>query len=429
MTSSFDHTHQMHQEGVTMKQQVKTNQLLKHLIKLTEQVSRGRYGKPEEIFELTKTGTYPDAITDLAESFGMMIVKVEAREFHLQQTIENLKRANRELDDAKKRLARENTTLKDHLRQKFSPTRIIGQSNQIRELLKTIEKIADTSINILITGETGTGKELFAKAIHYHSSRNTKPFLALNCSALPEKLIESELFGIEKGVATGVEKRIGKIEHADGGTLFLDEIGDMPVETQTKILRVLQEQELERIGGRKTIPVDIRIIAATNKNLKNEITEKKFREDLYYRLNGAQLHVPPLRERKDDIPLLLNSFVEYYAKNLNKYPIKLSADTIAILKAYSWPGNVRELEHEMERAVALACSDSITVDDLSKEITHFHVQERGETGDGQQSLMEMEKKAMQKVLAETGGNKSEAARRLGLSREGFRKKLKRYALE
>lgn len=406
----------------------KTDRLLNQLMKLAQQVSRGRYGRPEEIFELTKTDTYPTRIAELAESFGMMIVKVEAREFELQQNIEELKKLNQELDAAKKQLARENVNLRHNLRLKFSPNRIIGQSPAIRDILEKIEKVADTPIHILITGETGTGKELFAKAIHFHSGRNAKPFVALNCSALPESLIESELFGIEKGVATGVEKRIGKIEQANGGTLFLDEVGDMPLSSQAKILRVLQEHELERLGGRENIPVDIKIIAATNKDLRKEIEERSFREDLFYRLNILHLHIPPLRERRDDIPLLLQSFCETYSKNLNRFPMKFAAGVMERLRDYPWNGNVRELENEIERAVALACSDTITMEDFSEQIqSHFSV-ESVPSGVATDDLKELEKATVMRVMSDTKGNKTEAARRLGLSREGLRKKLKRYGI-
>ena len=406
----------------------KANRLLEHLMKLAEQVSRGRYGKPEEIFELTKTGAYPERIVELAESFGMMIVKVEAREFQLQQTIEDLKKANSELDAARKQLAHENINLRHNLRRKFSPGRIIGQSPGIRDILEKIEKVADTPIHILITGETGTGKELFAKAIHFHSSRNAKPFVALNCSALPETLIESELFGIEKGVATGVEKRVGKIEQADGGTLFLDEIGDMPLASQAKILRVLQEHELERLGGRKNISVDIKIIAATNKDLRQEVKNKTFREDLFYRLNVLHLDIPPLRERKDDIPLLLRAFCDSYARNLNRFPMKFDTGVIEKLRNYPWPGNVRELENEIERAVALACSDTITMGDFSEQLSAHFRRESVPGVAATDNLKELETATIRKVISEVGGNKTEAARRLGLSREGLRKKMNRYGI-
>lgn len=228
--------------------------LLNHLISVAEDVSMGRYGRHNEIFELTKTGQYPPLITRLAESFGMMIVKVEAREFRLEQIIEDLKKIQAELFAAKQKLSRENINLRKNLLRTYTFSGILGTSRTIKDVIAKAERIADTTVNVLLTGETGTGKELIAKAIHFSSSRSGKSFIAINCSAIPESLFESEMFGIEKGVATGVVHRIGKIEAADGGTIFLDEIGDMPLSSQAKLLRAIEEREIEKVGGRKTTP-------------------------------------------------------------------------------------------------------------------------------------------------------------------------------
>ena len=336
---------------------------------------------------------------------------------------DELKIKNRELQAAREMLARENVTLKQGLRQKFSPGSILGVSRQIKDLVNKVERIADTPVSILITGETGTGKELIAKTIHYNSSCAGKLFAAINCSAIPESIFESEMFGIEKGVATGVEKRMGKIEQADGGTLFLDEIGDMPLLSQAKILRVIEERKLERVGGREPIPVNIRIIAATNKDLKCEIAKGTFREDLFYRLNVVNLHMPPLRERKDDIPLLCNYFLEQCTGRLGKSKMRYSAEAADILRKYNWPGNVRELENEVERAVALCASDVIGVHDLSDELRGASFPVPSAT------VSDTEKTLIVQTLAESRGNKSKAARSLGISREGLRKKMKRLGLE
>jgi transcriptional regulator with PAS, ATPase and Fis domain len=403
------------------------NRLLKYLIDLCEDLSKGRYTKVEELFELTKEGKYPLLVTELAEAFGMMMVKVEAREFRLEQVIDDLKKAKVDLSIAKERLSRENIQLKQTLRGRFAPTRILGTNPQMVKLLEEVEKVADTPINILITGETGTGKELIAKTIHYSSSRSEKPFIPVNCSAIPETIFESEMFGIEKGVATGVEKRIGKIEQADGGTLFLDEIGDMPLPSQAKILRVIEDHQLERVGGRKAIPVDIRIIASTNKDLNKELKKSSFRKDLFYRLNVVNLHLPPLRERKDDIPLLANFFLEQCMNKLGRKKMKFSSEVVKRFKDYPWPGNVRELENEVERAVALSYADTITVDNLSENLRKFSIEERQEKK--LTSVKEAEILLIRKTLEEVKGNKSEAARMLGLSREGLRKKLKRQLLK
>lgn len=401
--------------------------VLKRLIDLCEDLSKGRYAKVEELFELTKEGKYPHLVTELAEAFGLMMVKVEAREYRLEQMIDSLKTANDELSTAKERLSTENIHLKKNLGHKFLPSGFLGTSPQIRDLIAKVEKVADTPVNILITGETGTGKELIAKMLHYNSGRREGPFVVLNCSALPETIFESEMFGIERGVATGVEKRIGKIEQADKGSLFLDEIGDMPLPSQAKILRVIESYELERVGGRKTIPVDIRIISATNKDLRKESEKGAFREDLMYRLDVVDLHIPPLRERKDDIPLLANSFLEQYVRRFGCGEMHFAPEVMDRFMTYPWPGNVRELENEVERAVVLSFPDTITVDDLSGCLRKFDRADEPEKRPA--SMKENEMDLIKKTLLITEGNKTKAARMLGLSREGLRKKMGRYGLE
>jgi len=350
------------------------------------------------------------------------MVQVESRQYHLECIINDLKEAEKGLLAAKDRLSHENVNLRQTIRQNFSPVRIIGKSPILLSFLDKVQKIADTPVNILITGETGTGKELVAKTIHYNSSRCNGPFVALNCSAIPESIFESEMFGVEKGVATGVEKRIGKIEQADGGTLFFDEIGDMPAVAQAKILRVIQERLLERVGGRKSIPVNVRIIAATNKNLRDAVTEKTFREDLFYRLNVIHLPLPALRERSEDIPLLLNYFLEQSVRRLGRPPMRFAKETVKELSAYSWPGNIRELENEVERAVALSTSDTISPEDLRDHVRSKPVVVPVP------SLKDTEHDLILKTIKTTNGNRSEAAKRMGMSREGLRKKMKRYGI-
>ncbi len=400
--------------------------LLRHLIDLCEDLSKGRYKRVEELFELTKEGKYPPLVTELAEAFGLMMVKVESREYRLEQVIDTLKKANDKLSTAKEKLSTENVHLKKNLRQKFMLSGFLGTTPQIRDLIAKVERVADTPVNILITGETGTGKELIAKMIHFNSSRREGPFVVLNCSALPESIFESEMFGIEKGVATGVEKRIGKVEQAAGGSLFLDEIGDMPLPAQAKILRVIESHEMERVGGRKTIPVDVRIMSATNKDLRKESEKGAFREDLMYRLDVVNLHIPPLRERKDDIPLLTNFFLEQYIRKLGREKMQFAPEAIDRFTAYPWPGNVRELENEVERAVVLSVTDTITVDHLSETLRKLGGAEQ--TGKVPVSMKDTEKDLIRRTLQITGGNKAKAARILGLSREGLRKKMNRYGL-
>lgn len=404
---------------------LKLNQLLDRLIAVTEEISKGRFGKYDDIFELTKSGQYPPLIARFAESFGMMAVKVEAREYRLEQMIEELRSTEAQLRAAREQLARENSTLKKNLRRSFPFSSILGTSPQIRELISKAERIADSRLSVIITGETGTGKELFAKAIHFNSPRSAKPFVAVNCSAIPETIFESEMFGIEKGVATGVEARIGKIQQAQGGTLFLDEVGEMPLQLQAKLLRVLEERTLERVGSRTAIPVDLRIIAATNRDLTKEIAAGRFREDLYYRLNGVTLRISPLRERKGDIELIARQFLDKWGRSCGRPPMRIAKDALERLRSYGWPGNVRELDNEIERAVALAYGDTINTTDLSDPLQQAVLSPTG----GSSLLKDSEKQLIERALLEAKGNKTQAAERLGMSREGLRKKLKRLGLE
>ena len=401
--------------------------LFQHLIVLCKEVSEGEYRDMGELFELTKAQLYSPLVAELAESFGMMTVRLEAREYLLEEVITDLKKIQQELAAAKEALARENVSLKHSLKRSLQPTQILGASAAILYLLKKIDRIAGTPVNVLITGETGTGKELVARTIHDKSARRGRPFIALNCTAIPESIFESEIFGIEKGVATGVEKRIGKLEQAQGGTIFFDEVGDMPLAAQGKILRVIEDRQVERIGGRTSIPVDIRIVAATNRNLKERIGKGLFREDLYYRLNVVNLHIPPLRERPEDITLLLDFFSERGARMMGRTPLSFSPEVRERLCAYSWPGNVRELENEVERAIALTSGSEINYGDLSENILGYGPEEKLD------SLLPPVKRAerllLEKTLRSVKGNKSEAARLLGLSREGLRRKLLRYELK
>ncbi|MEA5115271.1 MAG: sigma-54 dependent transcriptional regulator [Geobacteraceae bacterium] len=411
-------------DGESGMRDAHVGKLLDRLIAVAEDLSMGRFGQYLDIFELTKSGRYPPLIARLAESFGMLAVKVEAREFRLEQLIEDLRRSEAELLQARERLARENIVLKKNLRRSFPFSSILGASRPIRDMIAKAERVADSRLSVILTGETGSGKELFAKAIHFNSPRSSKPFVAVNCSAIPESIFESEFFGIEKGVATGVEARIGKVEHANGGTLFLDEIGEMPLQLKAKMLRVLEERSLERVGGRVSIPVDLRIISATNRDLKKEIAGEKFREDLYYRLNGVTLHIPPLRERREDIDLIARHFLDKWARSCGRPPMRFAKEAAERMRGYPWPGNVRELENEVERAVALAYGDIITVADLSETVRQ-HRESNGRDGS---LLKNAEKELIERALIESGGNRTRAAERLGISREGLRKKLMRLGI-
>lgn len=303
---------------------------------------------------------------------------------------------------------------------------IIGVSAPMLELQEMISYVAPTEATVLITGESGTGKELVAAELHANSERKDGPFIRVNCAALAESLLESELFGHEKGAFTGADReRDGKFVQATGGTLFLDEIGETSQAMQVKLLRVLQEQELQRVGGEKTIFTDARIIAATNRDLEEEVRKGNFREDLYYRLNVVTVHVPPLRERGDDVSLLVQFFVEKFAAKNRREVTGITSECLQLLTAYQWPGNVRELENAIERGVILMRGEYLTEKSLPLPIQKQGGQSEVAAVQGT-SLEEVEKTQILKTIEETGGNKSEAARRLGITRKTLQNKLQKY---
>jgi len=320
---------------------------------------------------------------------------------------------------------------------------IVGQSPQMQEIFKIIEKVADTPSTVLITGESGTGKELIATALHEGSSRRNKPLIRINCAAIPKDLMESELFGYERGAFTGaVTSKPGRFELADEGTLFLDEIAEIPVEMQVKILRALQESEFERVGGIKTTRVDVRLIAATNRNLELEIEAGRFRKDLYYRLAVVPIVLPALRERQSDIPMLTHHFIEKYNRKLNKKIEGISDEAVALLQAYAWPGNIRELENLMERVLLFADGPKIAAKDLPDHIRQAAVEApaaASTTADGtpaetglkdivRMKAAALEKDLIAKALEETGGNVTRAARLLQISRKSLQTKMKEFGL-
>ena len=338
-----------------------------------------------------------------------------------------------QLVDAIKRnrdqLQEENAQLWKEVEGRFSTQSIIGSSERIHAVLRLIDQISNSSVNVLITGESGTGKELAAKAIHYKSLRARKPFVALNCAALPESLVESELFGIERGVATGVERRLGKFEAADGGTLFLDEVGDLSLTGQAKLLRVLQERVVEHVGGRKPIPVDVRILAATNKNLEAEIQKGTFRQDLFYRLKVIHIQMPALREIREDIPSLAGYFLTNYCREMKREPMNLTPEAATACMNYSWPGNVRELENEMKRLALSVSADRIEKRDLSEAIGRSGAETAPALSTPRllkEVISEIERRMIQEALQQTKQNQLHAAKALGLSRHGLIKKMKRY---
>ncbi len=312
---------------------------------------------------------------------------------------------------------------------------VLGKSAAMCELAQMISLVAPTEATILITGESGTGKEVVARAVQNNSTRKNNPFITVNCAALPENLLESELFGHEKGAFTGADKaRDGKFLQAHTGTLFLDEIGEMPLSLQAKLLRFLQEGEVQRLGSDKVINVDVRVIAATNRDLAKEVQENKFREDLYYRLNVISLHIPPLRERVDDIPYLAEVFLKKFTKSNRKQIHGFTAQAMHLLLKYNWKGNIRELENAIERAVILNLGEMLQVKALPLALQQFEeeshiVQESSQVILNSSSIDSMEKDLIIKTLQETNDNKSETARRLGITRATLHNKLKKYAVD
>jgi two-component system response regulator PilR (NtrC family) len=337
----------------------------------------------------------------------------------------------------KKNLQKENILLKQAVRDRFHFGNIIGQSPKMVVLYDLLEKVSPTKTNILITGESGTGKELVAKAIHYNSPRKEKPFVTLNCGAIPESLIESELFGHMKGAFTdAIATKKGLFEVADEGTIFLDEISELPLLMQVKLLRVLQDKEFKRVGGTEDIRVDVRIIAATNKELEEAVKEKRFREDLFYRLNVIQIKLPPLRDRREDIQILANHFLKKYSQELSKNILKISPDALQILMNYEYPGNVRELQNIIERAVALESSPDLTAHNLSSYLSEQPLLRKGPIdieipNDGidlEKMVEDLERTLLLKALDKTKGIKKKAAELLHINFRSMRYRLEKYGL-
>jgi two-component system response regulator HydG len=331
-----------------------------------------------------------------------------------------------------KRLDHEGQVLRGERKLIYSTRNFIGKSAAIRDVLNLVEKVAKTSSSVILFGETGTGKELLAGAIHYNSPRAKNAFVRVNCATLPETLIESELFGHERGAFTGAEKlRIGRFEQGNGGTVFLDEITDVSLQTQAKLLRVLQEHELERLGSNRTLRVDVRIIAATNKDLTKEIAEGRFREDLYYRLNVMSIRIPPLREREGDLDLLANFFLRKYSSDLGKKVNRIDQSALRLLESHSWPGNIRELENAIERAIIMAETDAITPRDLNLPVTQKPNDDTGSViriPPGGIRWEEVEKDLILQALEMGGWVQKEAARLLGLSSRVLNYKIKQFGI-
>lgn len=331
----------------------------------------------------------------------------------------------------KRQLLSENVYLKQQLHNKYDFANIIGSSPIMQKLFERMKRIANTDSTALVLGESGTGKELVARALHFNSQRKDKPFIPVNCAAIPENLLESELFGYVKGAFTGaIRDKVGKFEAANKGSIFLDEIGTLPMHLQTKLLRVLQEQEVERIGSTKTIQLDVRVISATNLNLEEEVKKGSFREDLYYRLNVIPIHLPPLRERTEDILSLLKHFIEKNCTDMKRPLMSISNEALELLEAYRWPGNVRELENVVERVVALTDGNRITASDLPSNIREEVLTKVTDRGiDMAQAINEIERKMICDALHLANGVKAKAAVMLNLNRTTLVEKMRRLGIE
>jgi len=346
----------------------------------------------------------------------------------LEVLLHRIQQAEREVG-----LKRENRELREELREKFKVDFIITASGKMEEALNLVGRVAPSQATVLILGESGTGKELFARAIHYASPRGGKPLVKVNCAALPENLLESELFGHEKGAFTGaVARRIGRFEQADEGSIFLDEIGDLSPLLQSKLLRVLQEKEIERVGSNQTIKIDVRVIAATNRNLEEAIRKSTFREDLYYRLNVVTVSLPPLRERKEDLPLLLDHFLKKYNRENKKKVASLTKEARDLLLQYDYPGNVRELENIIERAVVLCRGEILSVQDLPLNLREGKLEMiPGQLKEGNslpETIESLERQLILSALERSGGVQTRAAEDLGINERVLRYKMKKYKI-
>jgi DNA-binding NtrC family response regulator len=381
----------------------------------------------------------PDIAFIIITAFGIVENAVEAMrlgafDFLLKPIDLRMLKLSLEKITERKNLISENLELREKLREKFKFSEIVTNSTEMEEVLNIAGRVANSKVTVLIRGESGTGKELFAKAIHYSSDRKDKPFITINCASLAETLLESELFGHEKGSFTGADKqRIGKLEMANHGTIFIDEIGDISLQTQIKLLRFLQFGEIERVGGNEKIMLDVRILSATNRNLEELIKLNKFREDFFYRINVVTLNIPTLRSRKTDIPLLIDHFLKKYSQNNNKKELSISKETMDYLMKYDYPGNIRELENIIERCVVLARNELITTNELPLNLKELK-SEGGTTIDLDnftltEYIEKIEKDFILKALQKFNWNQTKAANSLGIPERNLRYRLKKWGIE
>jgi len=391
----------------------------------------------EFLREMRKAGS--EVITIMMSAYGTVDIAIEAmklgaydyisKPFKPDEIILTLRKA-----EEREQLRRENQLLRKEIAREYSFENIVSKNEQMQKIFDVIKKVAQYRSTVLITGESGTGKELVARALHYNSERSQNPFIPVNCGAIPENLLESELFGHAKGAFTdAIRTKKGLFEEADGGTLFLDEIGELPGQLQVKLLRVLQDGEIRRIGEAKSIQIDVRIVAATVKDLQKEVNEGRFREDLFYRLNVLPIHIPPLRERKEDIPLLIQHFVGKYNQILNKNVADIDHSGLEALMNYKWYGNVRELENTVERAIVLSDKNYIHLENLPIEIQNFKEEPQPEVMPDEEYSIKKASKSLEmslirKALRKTKGNHTHAARLLEISHRALLYKIKEYGI-
>ncbi len=384
-------------------------------------------GVESTIIMMSAYGTIDTAI----EAMKLGAYDYISKPFKTDEIILTLRKA-----EEREQLRRENQLLRREVQREYSFENIVSKNAKMKQIFEVIKKVAPYKSTILIMGESGTGKELVARALHYNSDRSKKPFVAVNCGAIPENLLESELFGHVKGAFTdAIRTKRGLFEEADGGTLFLDEIGELPPQLQVKLLRVLQEGEIRRVGDSKPIKVDVRIISATVKDLVKEVNEGRFRDDLFYRLNVLPIHIPPLRERKEDVPLLVEHFIKKFTLSTNKKVVGIDSKALEALINYRWSGNVRELENTIERAVVLADGENIMLENLPPEIREFKEEEVSvlPVAEEEYSIKKasriLETNLIKKALKKTRGNHTHAARLLEISHRALLYKIKEYGIE
>jgi DNA-binding NtrC family response regulator len=369
------------------------------------------YATIETAVAAMKKGAFDYLVKPLDKNELVLVVERAVKTLHLNQEVRRLR---------------------NQLQERFRFPNLIGNSRRMKEIFRTLQKVKDSDVTILIYGESGTGKEMVAQAIHFNSPRKEAPFIPINCAAIPETLLESELFGYERGAFTGANtSKKGLVEAAHQGTLFLDEIGDLSLPLQAKILRMLQEKEIRRVGSSKQIKIDVRIIAATNKDLQALVQKGEFREDLYYRLNVISIHLPPLRERKEDIPLLIDHFIHKHSSDRTSRIPKMSPEALTVLMNYDFPGNIRQLESIVERILLFCDSDEISVADLPREvlIPSFKMEVPYRLPEQGISLEELEKSLIFQALERAGGVYKEAAKLLGLSYKTFLYRAEKYGLK